>query len=123
MIEILEMKDAEETEVNLMDKSKELMTTTNIVKDLLEKIPATRNNDDYLYLKACEKVNKKACKLPFDMVILNRKQYGLPAFETVRRSRQKMQADFPEFAGCEAVESHRMMNEEVFRDFARKVGV
>lgn len=123
MIEILEMKDAEEMEVDLMNKSNELMTTTEIVKDLLTRIPATRNNDDYLYLKVCERLNKKSCGLPFNMVIINRKEYGLPGFETVRRSRQKLQQHFPELAGCDVVEGHRSENEEVFRDFARKVGL
>lgn len=123
MIEIIEMKDVEETEVNLMNKSKELMTTTEIVKDLLTRIPATRNNDDYLYYKVCERLNKKSCGLPFNMVIMNRKEYGFPGFETVRRSRQKLQQHFPELAGCDVVEAHRNVNEEVFRDFARKVGI
>ena len=47
------------------------------------------------------------------------KDYGFPGFETVRRSRQKLQATFPELAGDADVEGMRRVNEETFRDYAR----
>ena len=46
------------------------------------------------------------------------KEYGLPGFETVRRSRQKVQADNPELAGSEAVRRKRAKKETVYREFA-----
>lgn len=47
------------------------------------------------------------------------KEYNMPAFETVRRTRQKIQHDNPELSGCDDVEAKRMVNEEMFRDYAR----
>jgi hypothetical protein len=47
------------------------------------------------------------------------KDYQFPAFETVRRTRQKLQAEFPELSGNREVQEHREANEAVFRDYAR----
>ena len=53
------------------------------------------------------------------MVMSNRKVFGLPAFESVRRTRQKLQAAHPELAGDSNVEAQRMLNEGVFKEYAR----
>lgn len=102
-----------------MDKTKELKTTTNLVREILEHDPAARNNDDYLYYVVCSRINDASMNLPFCEVILNRKSYNLPAFESVRRSRQKMQEKHPELSGESAVEAYRGINEEIFREYAR----
>ena len=46
------------------------------------------------------------------------KEYGLPGFETVRRSRQKVQADNPELEGTESTRRKRAKQEAVYREFA-----
>lgn len=102
-----------------MSKAKELQTTTELVKDILTKFPETRNSDDLLYFKVCESINALYISLPFWKVMLNRKEYNFPGFETVRRSRQKIQRECPELAGDENVEAGRMLNEEVFREYAK----
>ena len=102
-----------------MGKSAELITTSALVKEILKEFPQARNSDDYLYCKVCEKKGNIYLNLPFWKVMLNRKMYGIPGFETVRRARQKIQETCPELAGCDAVEGQRMLNEEVFREFAR----
>lgn len=102
-----------------MSKSKELKNTTAIVKHLLTNNPQTRNSDDYLYFKVCETIAPESISQKFWYVLLNRKQYGLPAFESVRRTRQKLQETYPELAGNGEVEGYRALQEEVFRDYAR----
>lgn len=103
-----------------MSKSTELKTTTDLVKKILQDVPEARNSDDFLYYKVCEKINALYINLPFWKVIVNRKLYGFPAFESVRRTRQKVQAEYPELSGNSTVEGNRMLNEKVFRDYARK---
>lgn len=103
-----------------MNKANELDTTAKIVENILKSDEQARNSDDHLYLKVCEYVNNMCMNLPFKKVIANRKTFGLPAFESVRRSRQKIQSMHPELAGNKDVEAGRVMNEEVFRDYARK---
>lgn len=102
-----------------MSKSKELKTTNEIVKTILEQNPQSRNSDDFLYIKVCEKVNDISINLPFKQVMANRKIYGLPPFESVRRCRQKIQAAHPELAGCAEVEAQRKENEQAFREYAK----
>ena len=106
-----------------MNKAKELMTTTDIVKGILMEYPNARNNDNLLYIKVCEKINKKLLGKSFQFVLLNLKELDLPQFESVRRTRQKLQAAYPELAGNSTVEGHRTVNETVFREYARKVNV
>ena len=102
-----------------MNKSTELKTTTDLVKDILRKYPEARNSDDFLYCKVCQKINAVYATLPFWKVFMNRKELGFPAFESVRRTRQKLQAEYLELSGNDTVEGYRMLNEEVFRDYAR----
>ena len=102
-----------------MGKLNELRTTQAIVKEVLLKHPFTRNSDNALYVKVCEKVNPAVISKPFWEVLARIDDYGIPQFETVRRTRQKIQHDNPELAGSDGVEAHRMLNEEAFKKYAR----
>lgn len=104
-----------------MNKAKELRTTTEIVKDILENDVMARNSDDYLYYMVCRKVNEIIVHLPFWKVMLNRKQYKFPSFKSVERARRKLQKAYPEYAGDEEVEAQRVLNEEVFVEYARGI--
>ena len=102
-----------------MDKATEIKTTQDIVKDVLENDIAARNSDDYLIYAVCKRINPMCLGLSFEMVIKNRKELGLPVFETIRRTGQKMRAAHPEFAGNGEVEAKRKKNQKVFKEYAR----
>lgn len=102
-----------------MSKSKELQTTQDIVKEILETNELARNSDMALYVKVCEKVNPAVLSKPFWVVLVSLKEYNLPNIETVRRTRQKLQAAYPELSGNANVEGQRTLNEEAFRNYAR----
>ena len=102
-----------------MDKATELMNTTDIVKIILTKYQDTRNSDDLLYVYVCEYIDGAPTDLPFWKFMQERKEYGYPPFESVRRSRQKLQATFPELAGSKVVEAKRAENEKIYREYAR----
>ncbi len=106
-----------------MSKSKELKTITDLVKGILQSFPEARNSDNVLYYYVCGVIGKEKGvdieKMSITRFLLNLKDYGFPQFETVRRSRQKLQATYPELAGNSDVEAQRTLNEEVFRDYAR----
>jgi hypothetical protein len=95
-----------------------------LVKELLEADAETRNDDDYLYLKVCDCISfEKGCSLAlFDSryFLKNRKNLGFPPFETVRRSRQKIQRKFPELRANKEVTEQREDNEKVFREFIKE---
>lgn len=102
-----------------MDKEKELKNTAKLVKDILEYYPIARDSDDYLYIRVAKELNPTVLNRPFAEVMANLKELGLPCFETVRRCRQKIQADNEDLKGSEKTRSHRAINEEIFKEFAR----
>ena len=89
-----------------------------LVKQVLEESERTRNSDNELYVEICSRVNPSAMRLPFVMVIGNLESLGLPPFESVRRTRQKIQADYPELRACDEVELYRAENETAYKEFA-----
>ena len=102
---------------------KSIKRTSDLVKYILYTQPDTRNSPDLLYCKVCEFLNPGCLHLSFETVLLNRKNFKLPPFESVRRSRQKLQAAYPELAGSDEVEAQRKVNEMIVRDYARQVNV
>ena len=100
---------------------KHIQKTSKIVEQLLQDHPETRNSDDFLYLKVCEKINVISLALPFHEVLLCRKKYKLPPFESVRRTRQKLQKKYPELAGNRKVEEERAENEKIVKSYVKEV--
>ena len=102
---------------------KNILRTSEIVKELLIEDEKTRDSDDYLYLKVCERINAAALDKPLWFFLANRRTFSIPPFESVRRSRQKLQEHNPELCGSGDVEAQRKVNEEVVRDFARRFSI
>ena len=101
-----------------MDKAAEIKTTQEVVKYVLENDIASRNSDDNLIYEVCKQINPMCLGLSFETVIKHRKDLGLPVFETIRRTGQKMREKNPHLAGVKAVEKKRKENEQVFKEFA-----
>mgnify|MGYP003293377903 CR=1 FL=1 len=102
-----------------VNKSKEIRTTQEVVKEIMEADSAARNSDDYLIFAVCKRINPVCAGMPFETVVRNRKSLGLPVFETIRRTAQKLRAAHPELAGCAEVEAQRKENEQTFKDYAK----
>lgn len=105
----------------------ELKNTTKIVKEILQSDERARNSDSFLYLRVLSHFEKEQRKdigqMPIALFLINMGKLGIPPFETVRRTRQKIQRQFPELAGCSRVEIGRAIREEEFREFARSIEV
>lgn len=99
----------------------ELRKTAEIVREILTEEPETRSDDMLLYYMVCRKMNPQFISIPFGVAILTMKEHGVAPFETVRRTRQKMQQSYPELAANSTVEAFREMKEEEFREYAREV--
>lgn len=103
----------------------ELQTTTKLVKAILEEDKQSRNSDSRLYLKVLEVIAEQQ---GYDLQVMSVYHFlecrasdypFFPGFETVRRTRQKIQAAYPELAACENVKGMRMIQETEFRQYAR----
>ena len=97
----------------------DLKKTTKIVKEILTNDPETRNDDDLLYRNVCKEIYPAVMTQFFGAVLRNRRIYGLPSFETVRRTRQKVQATYPELKGTKRVREARKAKETEYREYAR----
>lgn len=99
-----------------------LKTVSALFKNILEHDHKARNTDNHLYLMVLEHysglrgIDIHAMTVPVFLKELDRRSF--PGFETVRRSRQKVQATYPDLAPSEAVGKRRAKNEVVYREFA-----
>ena len=99
----------------------ELFTTAKLVKAILETDKKARNSDTYLYSKVVEYVamQKNIDTRKINVVdFWNHWYQFFPNTETVRRSRQKIQQDFPELSATDKVCAMRTENEAAFKSFA-----
>lgn len=96
-----------------------LNTTKALVKEILEENEHTRNSDMLLYYEVCSRLNPDALDDSFGCVILHLDALHLPPFESIRRSRQKVQAECPWLAASEEVALFRAENEDAYKNFAR----
>lgn len=97
--------------------------TSKLVKEVLTENPQTRNSDSFLYLKVLErqaiKTGIPVAEMPLAMFLQHGYEWGFAPFETVRRTRQKIQRECPELASNEKVAQMRLVNEAAFREYAR----
>lgn len=103
----------------------DLKTTTSIVKLILEENEMARNSDSYLYLRVLDHWGKRhdidATQWTVSSFLMYMSDYGFPPFESVRRTRQKLQQTYPHLAACKKVAEQRTANEEVYRAYAQGV--
>lgn len=106
-----------------MGKLNELKTTQGIVLEVLKEQPMARSSDNYLCYLVYKVVGKKngidIDSMSMPTFFLHMKEFKFPATETIRRTRQKLQAEHPELAAEGNVEAQRTLNEEAFREYAR----
>ena len=96
---------------------KNLKTIENKVKMILKKNEDARNDDMVLYLALCNLCLKDAGAIPLAEIMTQHKSLGLPSFESVSRTRRKLQARHPELAGSRPVQKLRATGEKAFIKF------
>lgn len=106
------------------EKKRELITTQEVVHEVLENDIASRSSDNRLYYLVCKKIGEKygynIDHVSVQKFFLHMSEYGLPTTETVRRTRQKIQAADPRLSGNRYVRNMRQKNEQAFREYAVK---
>lgn len=100
----------------------DLKKISKIVKTILEEDEKARNSDSFLYLKVLDYIAHRdgifLAGMPVPYFLENMKELNFPPFESVRRTRQRIQQTYPELAASEKVEEYRIANEEKFRAYA-----
>lgn len=107
-----------------MQTMQKIKSTARIVEFILATDKQARNSDSYLYLKVLEFQAKQAGidirNVLLVSFLVNSESWGFAPFETVRRTRQKLQAQFPGLASTEKVQGFKDAQEETFREYARE---
>ena len=99
-------------------------TIENQVLSILRENMEARNDDMKLYLLVCNRCYQRYEKqdvgtLPFAVIMNCYKELHLPHFESVRRSRAKLQAAYPELAPSPDVQRGRKRCEHMYRNYAK----
>lgn len=101
-----------------------LKTIQQIVKRILEEEPFCRNSDCFLELKVLEVYAKRQGldlgSMTVDTLYRNRNKWGFPKSESIRRTRQLVQAKHPELAASDPIDAYRLVNEERVKSFVRE---
>ena len=107
-----------------MNLSKDLKKVSSIVEAILKEDERARNSDTRLYRQVVAYIGMNkgidvgAMSVTYFLDHLN--ELNFPKYETVSRARRKIQAEHPELAGDDDVEAQRIINERVFKDYARR---
>lgn len=101
-----------------MDKQEELKTVTDIVKDILTKKPATRDDDLLLYAFY---LNRKGFSKNIGYWDLRTKikSKELSSIETIGRARRKIQEEYSELRSSAEIEEARRALEPTYEEYAR----
>ena len=100
-----------------------LNNLTGLVHLILEHEPQTRNSDGLLWLKVLEHqahekgIDLRTMSVPAFLPSVG--VMGFSPFESVRRTRQKLQASYPHLAATETVQAFRTEREAEYRQYAR----
>lgn len=89
-----------------------------MVESILISNPETRDSDYVLYVEMVRKTNKQALDMPFMDVMLHRRDYGLPFYESVSRARRKVQANNEHLRASKKVDDARFENYKEIKEWS-----
>lgn len=98
----------------------ELKNINDTVLFVLMQNEKARNSDNILYKEVAKLISPKFLDLPFGVAMELMEIYNVPKFESVRRSRQKIQSEYPELQSNRTVRRFRKKRQEKMREWARK---
>ena len=100
-----------------------LKSVSQIVKTILEEHPFCRNSDSFLELEVLKVYAKRQGldlgTMTVDTLYKNRAAWKFPPSESIRRTRQLVQAKYPELAASDPIDGWRLVNEERVKSFVR----
>ena len=103
-----------------MEKLNELRRVSKVVERILEEDKLARNDDSYLYLRVVREFNKHAPDYSLELFLTDPMFKDIPCFETVRRSRQKVQESRLDLASDKRIEKLRKELEKDYVAFSRE---
>lgn len=99
----------------------EIKEVANIVKNILETNKEARENDNLLYIEVVYAINPNLVTSNFRYVFENARDLGIPPFESVSRSRRKLQEQHEELRASKKMQEAREDKQEEILDYVREV--
>ncbi len=96
-----------------------LKTIEGKVRSILQENEDARNDDMVLYLVLCNLYLNHAGSMPLAEIMTRYKELGLPSFESVGRTRRKLQERHPELLGSLRRQKIRAAGEKAYRKYAK----
>ena len=97
-----------------------LKTIEGKVRAVLQENEDARNDDMVLYLALCNLYLKDAGAMPLARILLSHNELGFTSFESVGRTRRKLQERHPELLGSLRKRKIRAAGEKAYRKYARE---
>ncbi len=97
-----------------------LKTLEGKVRIILEKNKDARDDDMVLYLALCNDYLANAGEIPLAEIMERHKSLGLPGFESVSRTRRRLQARYPELMSSISVQAKRAAGEKDYRRYSKR---
>lgn len=91
-----------------------------IIKEVLEEVEEARSDDFLLVAEVYNRIVPECANMPFAAVMLGHKSLKLPYFESIRRTRQKLQARDESLKPSEAVQIARVAKEAEYIKYSRE---
>lgn len=89
-----------------------------VVRQVLEENEATRSDDFLLVAEVYYKLVPESLNLPFGVVMAGHKTLNVPYFETIRRTRQKLQASYENLRPNKEVQEARVNETAEYINYA-----
>ncbi|MCQ2087670.1 MAG: hypothetical protein MJZ37_06350 [Bacilli bacterium] len=99
---------------------KNLKSVEAMVKKALEEYPEARSDDFILIARVYEQINPMFMFDNFSYIMTNHKDLHLPCFESIRRTRQKLQSKYEELRPSKEAQEFRTAAEEAYIEYARE---
>lgn len=91
-----------------------------IVENILEQVPAARNDDYILYAEVIRRYFPEVEKIGFVSVLENAHALGIPSYESITRNRRKVtEADKRPDLASDKIKERRKKQEAEYRQYAR----
>jgi hypothetical protein len=95
-----------------------LYVIEGLVEKVLKEYEDARSSDEVLIFRVYKEINEDAMiRELFCEIMLNRKEYGLPSFKSIERSRRKVFEKHP-YLKPEKVTEFRKEKEQEYREYA-----
>lgn len=97
-----------------------LRNNEKIVTDVLERVPAARDDDYILYARILAEYRPDIARMDVIAAFYQHGEIGMPSYEGITRARRKVQKRRPDLRPSKSAAERKAENEKAYREWAKK---